>query len=101
MKHRLITRLLVEFTILGQAASYVWMVIPPRNEDDLVIKIVILGFVGSLFFLALCIVAFFRQRAYRDDWTSFDRGLYRCNGILAMYPLFMGALIYYMASINP
>ena len=101
MSHRLVTRLLIEISIFIQVASYVWMVIPPRNEDELVLKIVLLGFVGSLFFLALCVVAFFRQRAYRAQWTSFDRTLYRCNGILAMYPFFMGALIYYMASINP
>ena len=98
---RFVTRLLIEITVFLQAASYVWMVLPPRNEDELVVKIVVLGFVGSLFFLALCVVTFFRQRAYRSHWTSFDHALYRGNAILAMYPLLMGALIYYMASTNP
>ena len=98
---RFVTRFLVELNLLLQLASYAWMFFKPKDSDDLAVKIVLLGFVASLVFIALCIISFFRQRAYRSHWTAFDRSLYRLNFYLLSYPVLMGIVIYVMASLYP
>lgn len=101
MRHRLITRMLIEINLLMQVGCYVWMILPPKDTDDLVLKIVVVGFPAPFVFIFLCIQSFFRQRVYRAQWTSFDYALYRMNFLLAAYPILMGGLIYLMASLYP
>ena len=101
IKHRLVTRMLIEINLLLQVGCYVWMILPSRDIDALVLKIVIVGFPAPFVFILLCVKSFFRQRAYRAQWTPFDRVLYRMNFGLASYPVLMAALIYMMASLHP
>tara|TARA_Y100001954_G_C15704245_1_gene549487 strand:+ start:447 stop:809 length:363 start_codon:yes stop_codon:yes gene_type:complete len=101
IRHRLITRMLVEMNLLMQVGCYVWMILPPKDTDELALKIVIVGFPAPFVFVFLCIKSFFRQRAYRAQWTSFDHALYRMNFLLASYPVLMAALIYIMAGLYP
>ena len=101
MRHRLIARILIEGSLFLQVASYIWIIIPPKDTDDLVLKIIVAGFSGSFFFVVLSVKGFLRQRVYRAQWNSFDRILYRMNFVLVAYPILMAALIYLMASLYP
>ena len=98
LKDRVVQDILLIFTFLGELACYLWILSPSKIEEA--VKIVLVGFVATPVFLILCGIIYSLQRRSRENWSSFDRVLYRLNCLMAMYPIIMGALIYVRAWIQ-
>ena len=100
MEHRVTQELLLAFAFLGEMICYGWMLVPSKSEDELVLKIIMVGFVATPVFMILCGKVFLIQRKSREGSKKVRRDLFIINGLLAMYPIFMGLLIYILAWIQ-